>query len=201
MIYAYLRVSSRIQDENNQLKGVEEKAKQLNLNISKIIVDKVSGTKSPDQRNLGKLLKRLKAGDILIVSELSRLGRSIFMLFSIIEELQKKGVCLYTVKENLTLDDSIQTKALLFAFGLSAEIERKLIVERTREALAVRKEQGIKLGRPVGAKNKINRLDAQKNRIKRMLKKSYSYSRICKKIKCSPKTLRKFLRTNNADTK
>ncbi len=195
MIYAYLRVSSKIQDEKNQLQGVEEKARLLNIKIDKIIVDKVSGVKSPEQRNLGKLLKRIKQGDILIVSELSRLGRSIFMLFSIIESLQKKGICLYTVKENLTLDDSIQTKAILFAFGLSAEIERKLIVERTKEALNLRKEQGIKLGRPVGSKNKTNRLDSQKNRIKRMLKLGFSKEKICRKIKCSSKTLRKYLLT------
>lgn len=131
MIYAYLRVSTTIQDEQNQRQGVDLKAEKLGLHIDKYIIDRVSGTKEPDQWNLGKLLRRAKTGDIIIISEMSRLGRRLFMLFRIMEELLNKGVQVYSVKENFTLDNTLQGKTLIFAFGLAADrryMERNSLV-------------------------------------------------------------------------
>ena len=193
-VWAYLRVSSKQQDENNQLQGINLKAKQLALEIDRTIVDKVSGITNPKKRKLHILLKKAKKDDIVIVSELSRLGRSIYILFDVIDQLHKKGVKLYAVKENFSLDNTIQSKVILFAFGLSAEIERNLLVERTREALRYRKAQGIKLGRPVGSKSTVSKLDPYEHKIEYWYKKGVSQTKICKRVHCSAKTLRNWLK-------
>lgn len=143
MIYAYLRVSTTAQDEQNQRLGVDNKAAKLGLRIDKYIIDRVSGTKEPSVRNLGKLIRRLEEGDILIISELSRLGRRLFILFRILENLLKQGIHVYSVKENFVLDNSLQSKAMIFSFGLASEIERDMISQRTKEALAYRKSIGV----------------------------------------------------------
>lgn len=193
MIYAYLRVSTAQQDEDNQRLGIEHKAKALNLCIDKTYIDRISGTTEPDKRQLGRLLRRVHTGDVIIVSEISRLSRRLFVLFRVLEELLSKGVKIYSVKDNYTLDDSIQSKVLAFAFGMAAEIERNLIAMRTREALELRKQMGIKLGRPVGSKTKVPKLEKHKDRIARMLKRGYSKAKIARKVKCTDKTLRKYL--------
>lgn len=193
-VYAYLRVSSVSQDEQNQRQGVDAKAVALNVQIDKYIVDKVSGTKEPKLRNLGSLARRLKAGDVVIVSELSRLSRRIFTLCRLFEDLLEKGVRVYSVKENFVLDDSPQSKMLIFCFGMSAEIEQRMISARTREALAYRKQQGIKLGRPVGSKTKKHKLDACADKIALWLKKGVSRRKIAKRCKVCEKTLRKWLK-------
>lgn len=196
-VYAYLRVSSVSQDEQNQRQGVDAKAVALNVQIDKYIVDKVSGTKEPKLRNLGSLARRLKSGDVVIVSELSRLSRRIFTLCRLFEDLIEKGVRVYSVKENFVLDDSPQSKMLIFCFGMSAEIEQRMISARTREALAYRKQQGIKLGRPVGAKTKKHKLDVYADKIALWLKKGVSRRKIAKRCKVCEKTLRNWLRKTN----
>lgn len=133
MNYAYLRISTVAQDEQNQRQGVDFKARQLNLQIDKYIIDKVSGSTSPKLRNLGKLIKRLKSGDVVIVSELSRLSRSLFDLFNIFQAILAKGIKLITVKENFVVDDTIQSKAMIFAFGLSAKLKKILFVREQRK--------------------------------------------------------------------
>lgn len=195
--YSYLRVSSTHQDELNQKQGVDKKAKELGLNIDKYITDKVSGIKDPSERNLGKLLRLLKRDDVLIVSEISRLSRSIFATFRIFEQLLNKGVKLYSVKENFVLNDSVQSKVMIFAFGLAANIERDMISQRTKEALALRKAQGVRLGRPPFSKSKTNKLDPYKNKIIIWLKKGFSKACIARKVHCVDKTLRKYIVANN----
>ena len=154
MIYGYIRVSTDKQDCENQKLGIENKAKSLNLRIDKYIEDTgVSGIKEPDKRALGGCLKKLKAGDVIICSELSRLGRKLFMIMHILEHCMSVGAKVYTVKDGYELGDNIQSKVMAFAFGLSAEIERELISQRTKEALALRKANGQKLGRNPGSKN------------------------------------------------
>lgn len=197
MIYAYLRVSTTIQDEQNQRQGVDLKAEKLGLHIDKYIIDRVSGTKEPDQRNLGKLLRRAKTGDIIIISEMSRLGRRLFMLFRIMEELLNKGVQVYSVKENFTLDNTLQGKTLIFAFGLAAEIERDMISARTREALAYRKSLGVVLGRPKGSKTKHHKLDPYREKIEKWRAKGWSKAKISRKTKVCDKTLRKYMNQNS----
>ena len=154
MIYGYVRVSTGKQDGKNQLDGVMKYANEHNLIIDEIIDDEgISGTVDPEKRELGKLLKKLKKGDTLLAGELSRLGRSIFMIFSILDYCTKNGITVITVKDNYILKDDLQSRILAFAFGISAEIERDMISRRTKEALALKKQQGIKIGRKEGSKN------------------------------------------------
>jgi DNA invertase Pin-like site-specific DNA recombinase len=192
--YAYLRVSTTEQDEQNQKLGIDEKAKILGLKINKYIIDKVSGTKEPNERNLGKLLKKTKEGDVVIISELSRFGRRLFMLFRILEGLLNKGVKVYSVKDGYNLDNTLQSKVLAFAFGMAAEIERDMISKRTREALALRKAQGKKLGRPLNSKTKNPKLNKYKDQIIKLYQSGVSKSKIAKKYKVCHKTIRKYIR-------
>lgn len=193
MIYGYIRVSTDKQDCENQKLGIEKKAEQLGVRIDKYIEDAgVSGTKEPDKRALGGCLRHLKSDDVIICSELSRLGRKLFMIMRILEHCMNVGAKVYTVKDNYELGDNIQSKVLAFAFSLSAEIERNLISERTKEALARLKAEGMKLGRKEGSKNKHHKLDGKEEVIKRMLDKNVTKKIICKKLKVSYPTLRKY---------
>lgn len=153
MIYGYLRVSSDEQDVNSQKQGVIKFAEERGWVIDEYITDEgVSGGKDPDKRNLGPLLKKLQKDDIVIASEISRLGRDLYMVMDILHFCMKTGCKIYTVKDNFALDDNIQSKVLAFAFGLAAEIERQMIRQRTKEGLRLRMKLGVLLGRPIGAK-------------------------------------------------
>lgn len=149
MIYGYLRVSSDEQDVNSQRQGVEQFAKDKGWTIDEFITDEgVSGGKDPDKRNLGPLLKKLQKDDIVIASEISRLGRDLYMVMDILHFAMERGCIIHTVKDRFTLGDDIQSKVLAFAFGLSAEIERQMIRQRTKEGLRLRVKMGVLLGRP-----------------------------------------------------
>ena len=194
MIYGYIRVSTDHQDCENQKLGIETKARSLGLTIDKYIEDAgISGTKEPEKRALGGCLKKLKPGDVIICSELSRLGRKLFMVMRILEHCMRVGACVYTVKDGYVLGDNIQSKVLAFAFGLSAEIERDLISQRTKEALAVRRAAGQKLGREKGSKNKSHKLDGQAAILKKMLDSKTPKTKIAKKLKVSVSTVYKHL--------
>lgn len=160
MIYGYLRVSSDEQDVNSQKQGVDGFASEKGWSIDKYITDEgVSGGKDPDKRNLGPLLKILQKGDSIICSEISRLGRDLYMVMDILHFCMEQGCVIYTVKDKFVLGDDIQSKVLAFAFGLSAEIERQMIRQRTKEGLKLRMKQGVLLGRPIG---RCNSEEAQK---------------------------------------
>ncbi len=194
MIYAYLRVSSDKQDYENQKTGVDALAQRLDLCIDKYVIDDgISGVTEPDKRNLGKLLKHVVAGDIILVSELSRLARNMLMMFRIIETMLHKHIKLYSVKDNFTLDDSLQSKILVFAFGIASQIERDMISARTKEALALKKSQGIHLGRPFGTKIPNRKLSAKQNYIQRMLKIGRSKASIARHCHVTDKTLNRFI--------
>ena len=198
MIYGYIRVSTDHQDCENQKLGIETKAAALGLHIDKYIEDAgISGTKEPEKRALGGCLKKLKPGDVIICSELSRLGRKLFMVMRILEHCMRIGACVYTVKDGYVLGDNIQSKVLAFAFGLSAEIERDLISQRTKEALARRRANGQRLGREKGSKNKNHKLDGQAETIKRMLNNKIPKTRIAKKLKVSVSTVYKYMSKTN----
>ena len=194
MIYGYIRVSTDHQDCENQKLGIETKARSLGLTIDKYIEDAgISGTKEPEKRALGGCLKKLKPGDVIICSELSRLGRKLFMVMRILEHCMRIGACVYTVKDGYVLGDNIQSKVLAFAFGLSAEIERDLISQRTKEALARRRANGQRLGREKGSKNKNHKLDGQADMIRKMLDNKIPKTRIAKKLKVSVSTVYKYM--------
>ncbi|MFQ6695770.1 MAG: recombinase family protein [Alphaproteobacteria bacterium] len=197
MIYGYIRVSTDKQDCENQKLGIESKASALGLCIDKYIEDAgISGTKEPEKRALGGILRKLKAGDIIICSELSRLGRKLFMIMEILQKCMNCGAKLYTVKDNYELGDNIQSKCLAFAFGLSAEIERDLISQRTKEAMARRRINGEYVGRKPGAKNIHHKLDGKENIIKILLSEGFSQRKIAKKLKVSSTTINVFVNNN-----
>ena len=155
MIYGYIRVSSDKQTVENQRFEINNFCEREHLHIDGWIEETISGTKAYNKRQLGVLLKKAQKDDLIICAELSRLGRSLFMIMEILSLCMKKECRVWTIKDNYRLGDDIQSKVLAFAFGLSAEIERNLISQRTKEVLARKKAEGIMLGRPHG-KNPAN---------------------------------------------
>ena len=158
MVYGYIRVSSDKQTVENQRYEINAFCRKESLEIGDWIEETISGTKRYDKRRLGRLLKRVKKDDIIICSELSRLGRSLFMIMEILNICMTRECRVWTIKDGYRLGDDIQSKVLAFAFGLSAEIERNLISQRTKEALARKKAAGVSLGRRPGSKNHDHKL-------------------------------------------
>ncbi len=197
MIYGYIRVSCDKQTVENQRFEINNFCKGESIAIDNWIEETVNGTKEPEKRALGKLIKRMNTGDVLICSELSRLGRSLFMIMDVLSACMKKDVELWTIKDNYRLGSDISSKVLAFAFGLSAEIERNLISQRTKEALARVKAEGKILGRPVGAKSKKLKLTGRENQIRQLLEKDVSKIQIAKKLKVDRNTLHTFIVTHN----
>lgn len=194
-VYGYLRVSTDKQDCDNQKIGVENLARRLNLSVeSWIIDDGVSGTKEPEKRQLGKLLKKIKSGDVIICSELSRLGRKLFMVISILEHCMKVGAKVLTVKDGYELGDNVQSKILAFAFGLVAELERDMISKRTKEALQRLKSQGRSLGRPRGRKNRKRIWNGKEKKIRKLLKQGIGKAKIARMTGISASSLYSFLK-------
>ena len=194
MIYGYIRVSTTKQTLENQKWEIQQYCKKHNIKIDKWFEETISATKDLSQRKLGRLLKRLKSGDLLIASELSRLGRKLLEVMAILHFCMKTDATIITIKDNFRLDAGIQSKVLAFAFGLAAEIERNLISQRTRDALAVRKANGKKLGRPFGAKSAKLKLTGYENIIIDLISKGYSKVYISKKLKVHRETLSKFIK-------
>ena len=197
MKYGYIRVSSDKQTVENQRFEITKYCEAHGIVIDGWIEETISGTKSPDKRKLGRLLKKIKTGDMIFCSEISRLGRSLYMIMEILAICMEKGVTVQTIKDNFCLKDDIQSKVLAFAFGLSAEIERDLISQRTKEALAVRRANGQKLGRPQGHINKSHKLDGKMPLIIKMLDKGISKRRIAKQLRVSTPTLYDYLENNS----
>lgn len=194
-VYAYLRVSTGKQDGENQKVGVEALARRLNLEITEYIDDEgVSGTKEPDKRELGKLLDKLKPGDVLLAGEISRLGRSLFMVMRILEYCMNNGVKVYTAKDGYELGDNIQSKVLAFAFGLAAEIEREMISRRTKEALAKKRAEGVILGRPKGRKSDVVKLSGHFDEIRLLKNAGVPNAQIAKALGVNRNTLSKYLK-------
>lgn len=200
MIYGYIRVSSDKQTVENQRFEIVNFCKRNEVQIDGWIEETISGTKSYSKRELGKLLKRIKEDDLIICAEISRLGRNLFMIMEILNVCMNKGCKVWSIKDGYRLGDDIQSKVLAFAFGLSAEIERNLISQRTKEALNRKKAEGVVLGRRKGSYNKTLNKKCEYNRekIDLLLKQGYSISRIAKKLKVARGTLYRYLnKTNN----
>jgi DNA invertase Pin-like site-specific DNA recombinase len=178
MVYGYIRVSTDKQTVENQRFEVNLFCEKNILVVDKWIEETISGAKDVNDRKLGKLLKKMKKGDILICSELSRLGRNLLMIMGILNECMNRDIQVWTIKDNYRLGSDISSKVLAFAFGLSAEIERNLISQRTKEALARKRAEGIVLGRPKGSKSSKTKLTGQEKKIRELLDKRVSYSAI-----------------------
>ena len=192
MIYGYIRVSTDRQTLQNQRYEIERFCIKENLSIDGWIQETISGAKAPSGRQLGTLLKKVRKGDLIICAELSRLGRSLFMIMEILSICMHKECRVWTIKEGYRLGDDIQSKVLAFAFGLSAEIERNLISQRTKEAL--KRKEGIRLGRPTGSTNKQHKLDVLRDEVYQLLSQGMSRTRVAKAMGVSRKTLYSWLK-------
>ena len=146
MIYGYIRVSTDHQTTENQRFEIKKFCEKLDLKIDCWVEETISATMDLKKRKLGRLIKQIQKGDMIISSELSRLGRNLLQIMSILHHCMNVGAQIWTIKDNYRLGTDITSKVLAFAFGLSAEIERNLISQRTKEVLAhIRSE-----GKPVG---------------------------------------------------
>ena len=195
MIYGYIRVSSDKQTVENQRFEITKFCNEQKLQVNDWIEETISGTKNYTKRQLGNLLKKVGKDDIIICSELSRLGRNLFMIMEILNICMSKECRVWTIKDNYRLGDDIQSKVLAFAFGLSAEIERNLISQRTKEALARLKAEGKLIGRESGRRNNLLNLKCSSNHefILKQLALGVSIPIIAKKLKIARGTLYRYL--------
>ena len=197
MIYGYIRVSSDKQTVENQRFEIERFCRVNNIGIDGWIEETISGTKAYNKRQLGVLLRKVQKDDVIICSELSRLGRSLFMIMEILSICMKKECRVWTIKDNYRLGDDIQSKVLAFAFGLSAEIERNLISQRTKEALARKKAEGVRLGRPVGKQSRqcTYKLHKRECLIRGLIAEGLSFKKIGDILHVNKDTVRKYYHT------
>lgn len=196
MIYGYIRVSTDKQTVENQRYEIKNFCERNAMSIDTWIEETISGNKDVDKRKLGKLLNRMKREDILICAELSRLGRNLLMIMGILNECMKREIQVWTIKDNYRLGSDISSKVLAFAFGLSAEIERNLISQRTREALARKKSEGVILGRPKGSISKKKKLSGKEMKIKSLLKRNISVNKMSKILGVHRLTLTNFIKAH-----
>ena len=195
MVYGYIRVSTDKQTVENQRYEIKNFCKKNNMKIDGWISDEgISGTKDPEKRELGKLLTKVKSGDYILCSELSRLGRSLMMIMAILNECSKKKVNIWTIKDNYRLDNDISSAVIAFAYGLSAQIERQLISQRTKEALARKKAEGVFIGRPKGSLSKKVKLTGNEDKIRKYIKLGMSQREISLKLKVSKGTVNRFIK-------
>lgn len=197
MIYGY--ISTDKQTVENQRFEINHFCEKQEIVVNKWIEETISGSKSVEERQLGKLLKKMKKGDILICSELSRLGRNLLMIMGVLNECMNRDINVWTIKDNYRLGSDINSKVLAFAFGLSAEIERNLISQRTKEALARKKAEGVILGRPVGRKSSKTKLTGQEKKISELLEKRVSHSAIGRILGVHRLTVAKFVKEQMCD--
>ena len=193
MVYSYIRVSTDKQDYSNQEFSILQYANKNGLGNVEFISETVSGKISWKSREISKLVDRMNKGDTLIVSELSRLGRTMLEIFELISILLRKEVVIHVVKGNIILKDDIQSKVFTFAFSLGSEIERDLISQRTKEALASKKASGVKLGRPQGSQS--SKLDMHVDEIKKYRSLGVSVTSIAKILQVPQPTLYYFCKS------
>ena len=193
MIYGYIRVSTDTQTTDNQRYEILKFADEKKLVIGSWIEETISSTKNLKERKLGTLLDQMTKDDILVVTELSRLGRSILEVMSILHSLMEKQAKVFTTKERYELGNNINSKVLAFAFSLSAEIERSMISSRTKEALARKKNEGKVLGRPKGRLSTITKLTGKEAIIQELLQKDVSTSAIARILEVHRLTLRHYI--------
>ena len=196
MVYGYIRVSTDRQTVENQRFEINGFCQRNGMVVDRWIEETVSGIKVPEKRKLGGLLDRTKKGDILICSELSRLGRNLLMIMGILNECMNRDVHIWTIKDNYRLGSDISAKVLAFAFGLAAEIERNLISLRTKEALARKRAEGVVLGRPKGSKNARKKLTGREAEIYGLLANKVSISTIGRLLGVHRLTVTAFIKEN-----
>ena len=198
---AYLRVSTNQRDLNNQKLEILDYANRNGFKVDEFIEIEISSRKDIKSRRVDELLEKLSPEDILLVSELSRLGRSLGQIIQIVDHLIKKRVKFVAIKENIHLHkkQDIHTKVMITLFGLFAEIERDLISERTKQALAAARLKGKLIGRPKGVLGK-SKLDGKEEEIKMLLRKEVSKSSIAKIMDVSRTALYHFIKSRKLES-
>ena len=189
---SYLRVSTIDQDLEKNKADILKLANDKQLGHVKFIQEKISGKVSWKKRKIFDIINSLKAGDNIVVSELSRLGRSMLECMEILSIATDKKINIYAVKGNWNLDNSIQSKIIAMAFSMASEIERDLISSRTKEALRAKKLSGVKLGRPIGSGS--SKLDKFKPEIEALLKNGTTKRFIANRYEVSEQNLFHWLR-------
>jgi DNA invertase Pin-like site-specific DNA recombinase len=194
MVIAYIRVSTQEQTYQGQRHEIEAFCHQRGILVDKWIEEKVSGLKNLQERTLGKTIRMMKKGDLLVCTELSRLGRNTMMVMSILQLCSEKQLRIMSIKDNFELSNSIQSKILAFAFSLAAEIERNLISQRTKEALAAKKAEGKKLGRPCGKTAQQQRFESMHDEIVLMQERKMTYKQIAAQVGVHQNTLCRYMK-------
>lgn len=194
MNYGYIRVSTDKQTSKNQKLVIKEFAKNKRLKKIQWIDETISGIKNPKKRKLGKLIEVVQEGDVVVITELSRLGRSLMMILEVLQQFLEKKVSVYSIKEGYELGDNIQSKVIAFAFGLSAEIERQLISQRTVAGLARVRAEGRHIGRRKGQKPKKYKLSGKTRYIRLQRALGRSKLSLAKELNVSWATLSKWCR-------
>ena len=197
---AYLRISTRTQDLDSQRLAILNFANQEGFQVNQFIQSTISSQKSPNARKINVLLEELQEGDCLIVSELSRLGRSVGEIIRLVDQLVKKQIRFFAIKEGIRLNgkQELQTKVTITLFSLMAEIERDLMSERTKEGIAAARAKGKKLGRPKGKLGR-SKLDGREKEIGEFLKKGVSKTSLARIIGCSKTALIYFIKTRSLE--
>ncbi len=193
----YLRVSTQDQDVEKNKADILALANEKDLGRVLWVEEKVSGTKDWRNRKIGEVLESLQSGDTIIVSELSRLGRSTLQILEIMKVAKEKGIDVHAVKGRWSLNGSIESKILLNVFAMVSEIERDLISQRTKEALRARKAAGVKLGRPKGPGK--SKLDPYREEIIALLKNGSTQSYVAKRYGTTPPNLNNWLKKHGVD--
>ncbi len=193
-VIGYIRVSSTKQTHEHQIYEISQFAALNKIKIDRWVTETVSSRRTLDKRALGALLDNLQSGDILVACEISRLGRSLLEVMKILEMCLNRDCQVWTIKENYRLGNDIQSKVMAFAFGLSAEIERNLISQRTKASLDSIRATGKKLGRPFAAQSKKLKLTRNTKRIRQLLDRGVSRYQIARIMDVQPITLRRFIR-------
>lgn len=194
--YAYVRVSTQAQPYESQEYEIRKWCEGKSLAIDRWVTESVSGTTSWEKRMLGKTIRKMKPGDLLVCSEISRLGRNMLMIMSILNVCSQRQLRIHTIKDNFDLSDNINSKIIAFAFALAAEIERNLISQRTREALAAKKTSGMQLGRPKGYSNKVRKVCDESSAIERLLASGATIASVAKRYKIHRNTLSRLRKMN-----
>src|SRR5438270_4301043 len=199
MIYGYIRVSTDRQTTEHQRFEILKFASEKRLQVDQWVEETISATRHLDDRQLGQLLQGLQPDDVLIVTELSRLGRSLLEVMSILHRIMETEAKVFTTKERYVLGNTISSKVLAFAFSLSAEIERSMISSRTKEALARKKSEGKRLGRPKGSYAKETKLTGKEAVIQELLSKRVSHSAIARILGVNRGTLTAFVKRHGLE--
>ncbi len=188
----YLRVSTAQQDLDKNKTDILRLAHAKELGHVEFVEEKASGGIHWRKRKIADVLGTLSEDDHLIVSELSRLGRSMLECMEILSIATEKGIRVYAVKGNWHLDGSLQSKIVAMAFSMAAEIERDLISQRTKEALRAKKARGEKLGRPKGSGK--SKLDAYRPEIEALLSNGSSQRFIAQRYRTTEANLSRWLK-------